>query len=128
MNIYPIENGKNDEEILSCLKNIKLRNNFDYQIDQKVNEFVQHNKGLFNGITKSQWGTLRNYGKNIKSKAHFKTLVFDRESGFLYKGQSENEWRTKNRRVILEEYLNTLDADREYLPFVIKLSNQMAKN
>lgn len=125
---YPIKKGHNDNEILRCLKNMKLRNNFDYQIDQKVNDFMRDYKSKFYpGVSKSQWGTLRNYGKNLENKEHFKKLIFDTESGFLYKGQSENEWRTKNRRVILRDYLETLDS-KSYLPFVVKLSNQMAKN
>lgn len=125
---YPVEKGGNDEEILSCLKNIKSRNNFETHIDEKVNGFIEEFKKKFKGISKSQWGTLRNYGKNLENKEHFKKLIFDKESGFLYKGQSEFEWRTNNRRVILEKHLETLDARNEYLSFVVKLSNQMAKN
>lgn len=125
---YAIDNGVNDKEILNSLSNRKKRNDFDYLIDQKVNQFVREYKGIFTGITKSQWGTLRNYGKNVLNKSAFETMVFDTKFGFLYKGQSENDWKTKNRRGILKQQLDKLDAGTEYLSFVVKLSNLMAKN
>lgn len=126
--INAVEKGVNDKEVLNCLKKIRLRNRFDYSIDKMVNDFIQTNKKSFGkGISKSQWGTLRNYGKHLNTKKQFETMVFDKSVGFLYRGQSENEWRQKNRRVILENFLKNL-KEEEYLPFIIKLSNQMAKS
>ena len=124
---YAIEKGENDEEILASLFNRKKRTDLGYIIDQKVNEFIKKYENTFKGISKSQWGTLRNYGKNNSNKERFETMVFNSDMGFLYKGQSENDWRTKNRRGVLKDYLDTLDAKTEYLSFVVKLSNQMAK-
>jgi len=122
-----VAEGENDALILECLEQIKLRNDQDYQIGRRVNDFIKEYKSTFKGISKSQWGVLRNYGKNLDKVEHFETLIFDKTSGFLYRGQSESEWRAKNRRVILEDYLKALDASI-YLPFVVQLSNQMAKN
>lgn len=121
-----IEKGKEDDRILAALRRIKINNDFDGQIDKLVNQFKADHKGIFEGISKSQWGTLRNYGKNLDKHDHFIKLVFDKEIGFLYTGQSENEWRQKNRRVILENYLNGLSRDKLF-PFVVKLSSQMSK-
>ncbi len=125
---HPKEKGENDELILASLINRKKRTDLDYIIDQKVNEFIKKHENTFKGISKSQWGTLRNYGKNNSEKEKFETMVFHENMGILYKGQSENDWRTKNRRGILKDYLDTLDPKSEYLSFVVKLSNQMAKN
>lgn len=122
-----VDKGENDDLILQCLEQIKLRNDQGYQISKKVNDFIKEHNSTFKGISKSQWGVLRNYGKNLENAEHFKTLIFDKTSGFLYRGQSESEWRAKNRRVILEDYLKSLDPSL-YLPFVVQLSNQMAKN
>lgn len=124
---YAIDNGINDQEILDSLSGRKKRKDFDYHIDQKVNAFIRNHHKAFEGITKSQWGTLRNFGKNVRSKNAFETLVFDSSFGFLYKGQSENEWRTKDRRGILKRQLDALNGGSEYLSFVVKLSNLMSK-
>jgi hypothetical protein len=126
--VYALEKGVNDDEILDCLFNRKKRNDFDYFIDQKVNQFVKEYKTTFDGISKSQWGTLRNYGKNMPDKKSFETIVFHEKIGFLFKGQSENDWRTKNRRGILKQQLDTLENSSEYLSFIVKFSNLMAKN
>lgn len=125
---HPIKEGRYDDEILNCLKSIKSRNDFDFQIDRKVNMFIKENGGIYKGISKSQWGALRNYGKNIESIKHFEKLIFDKDVGLLYRGQSESQWRSKSRRKILEDYLNNNVGKEEYLSFVVKLSNQMAKN
>jgi hypothetical protein len=126
--VYALENGENDDEILESLFNRKKRNDFDYFIDQKVNQFVKDYKTTFDGISKSQWGTLRNYGKNMPDKKSFETMVFHEKIGFLHKGQSENDWRTKNRRGILKQQLDKIENSSEYLSFIVKLSNLMAKN
>ncbi len=127
LQLYPIQNGEKDDEAFACLQNIKNRNNFNYSIDANVSTFIKNHGNDFAGISKSQWGTLRNYAKNLDDSQRFATLIFDKRCGFLYKGQSEKEWRAKNRRVILENYLINLNGTPDYLPFVIKLSNLMAK-
>lgn len=123
---FTVEKGENDDLLLQSLLRIQAQNNFDLQIDHEVNAFISKNNDKFNSISKSQWGMLRNYGKNLKDYRHFKKLVFDKEMGFVYKGQSENEWRQKNRRGVLEKYLDKLNEGMR-LSFVVKLSNQMAK-
>lgn len=124
---YSTTAGKNDEVLLQSLLKIRSRKDFQVGIDKKVNEFIAEYRSTFKGITKGQWGTLRNYGKHLKNYQQFTDLVFNRDVGFLYRGQSENDWRQKNRRGILQMYLERL-PEGEQLPFVIKLSNQMAKN
>ena len=116
-----------DKVTLDWLKNKQTRDSFEGSIDELVNQFVKNRGDDFKGLTKSQWGSLRNYAKNALSKAMFIPLVFDPNSGFLYRGKSESEWRKNGRRVKLEAYLEGLSADK-YLPFVVKLSNLMAKS
>lgn len=121
-----VKSGDQDSLVLTALKNIKKRNDFDSQIDEMVNRFKRVHKGIFEGISKSQWGTLRNYGKHLTKRSDFNKMVFDKEVGFLYRGQSENEWRQKNRRIELENHLMLMD-ETQFFPFVIKLCNQMSK-
>jgi hypothetical protein len=116
-----------DDKIYSALKGIYKREDFVGQIDKLVNNFKSEHQHTFQGISKSQWGALRNYGKHLSKREDFITMIFDKESGFLYRGQSENEWRNRNRRTVLEESLKKL-SDEQFFPFVIKLSNQMSKN
>lgn len=127
---FVIEKGAEDVEVMKALEQIKLRGDNNHQVSKRVNAFIQENKSKFGGLSKSQWGVLRNYGKNIDKIEHFEQLIFDTNSGFLYTGQSEKEWRTKNRRVILKDYLKDLAKNQPalYFPFVVQLSNQMAKN
>ena len=127
---FIVEKGENDTEILKSLEQIKLRADSNYQVSKRVNDFIKEHKSIFNGISKSQWGVLRNYGKNLDKIDHFEKLIFDKKSGFLYTGQSEKEWRAKDRRGILKNYLSELKKEQIslYFPFIVQLSNQMAKN
>lgn len=128
--IYDIEKGDTDEKIVKLLEKRLGFNDFDSRIDKKANDFIRNFRSDFEGISKSQWGTLRSYAEELNEKAKFIEKVFDNESGLLYRGQTENEWRTNGRREKLANYLNNNDnlTDSEYLPFVVKLSNLMAKN
>jgi len=121
-----VQKGDADEVIFNALKSIHQRNDFDYQIDKAVNQFKNDHKNVFEGISKSQWGTLRNYAKHLNTRENFNTMVFDKESGFVYTGQSEMEWRQKSRRSILEKHLEKL-TDKQFFPFILKLSSQMSK-
>ena len=119
-------NVKEDDLVIECLVKREERNNSDYDIDKLVNQFKSDNYGIFKDISSSQWSALRNYAKHAVTKDRFHTLVFSKDFGFLHRGKSENEWRTKGRREKLEKYLNELPIE-QYIQFVVKLSNQMAK-
>lgn len=121
-----VKSGKSDDLIFKVLQDISKIKDISYQIDKLVNQFKNDYKGLFDGISKSQWSTLRNYGKHLTNRKDFMTMVFDKESGFVYRGQSENEWRQKNRRIILENNLQKI-GNQEFFPFILKLSSQMSK-
>lgn len=121
-----VEKGGNDDLIFNTLLNISTRSNLDSQIDKKVNEFVKKYEVKFHGLSKSQWGVLRNYGKHLSKKEDFIEIVFDTKNGFVYSGQSENDWRQKGRRTTLKQELDKLN-EMEFFPFVIKLSSQMSK-
>lgn len=121
-----VEKAETDDLVFNALQKIHQRNDFEFQIDKMVNQFKNDHKGIFEGISKSQWGTLRNYGKHTIKRDDFITLVFDTKSGFLYTGQSEKEWRQKSRRTILKDHLEKIN-DRQFFPFILKLSSQMSK-
>lgn len=118
--------GDKDDVIFNVLQNIHQRNDFDYQIDKAVNKFKKDHHNIFEGISNSQWGTIRNYGKHLNNRNDFMTMVFDTKSGYVYSGQSETEWRQKNRRSILKKHLEELE-DKQFFPFILKLSSQMSK-
>src|SRR5699024_1587829 len=121
-----VEKDETDDLIFNALQNIHQRNDFEFQIDKMVNQFKNDHKGIFEGISKSQWGTLRNYAKHLDKREDFIKMVFNEDIGFVYSGQSETEWRQKNRRVILKNSLDNIE-DKQFFPFILKLSSQMSK-
>ena len=128
--IYSVKKGDDDDLIFHCIEQRKSLDNFDAQIDKKANDFIKLHKSKFQGLSKSQWGILRNYAKNMNDKVKFELMIFDEQFGFLYRGQSESEWKINGRRDILKSFLQNKEviSDIEYLPFIAKLSNLMAKN
>jgi len=125
---FAVTDGPNDLGILACLKAREEGNNFDAKIDKLVNEFKQKFEKDFDGISKSQWGTIRNFGKNANSYQVFEKLVFGQpDFGALYRGQSEPDWRKKDRRGKLETFVKRINTDADRLPFIVKLSSLMSK-
>lgn len=125
---FAVIDGPNDLGILACLKAREEGNNFDAKIDKLVNEFKQKFEKDFDGISKSQWGTIRNFGKNANSYQVFEKLVFGQpDFGALYRGQSEPDWRKKDRRGKLETFVKRINTDADRLPFIVKLSSLMSK-
>ena len=117
-----------DMYMLDCLQAREEGNSFDAKIDKLVNEFKQKFEKDFDGITKSQWGTIRNFGKNANSYQVFEKLVFlQPDFGILYRGQSEPDWRKKDRRGKLETFVKHINTDADRLPFIVKLSSLMSK-
>ena len=115
-----------DGDILAAIRQRYLRNRFPSRIEQEVQAFIKHHNPVFNGLTNSQWGTLRNYSKGLPNYEAFHTMVFHKENGFMYRGVSEKNWAIKNRRGLLEEFVKKLPPD-SVLPFIVRLCNQMTK-
>lgn len=121
-----VEEGDQDDIIFEILKKRHERNDFDFQIDRRVNDFEREYGNRFNGLKPNQWSTLRNYAKHLEKREDFIEMIFNTEFGFVYRGQSEREWREKGRRIVLEKFLEDI-PDSQFFPFVIKLSSQMPK-
>jgi hypothetical protein len=124
---FAVAKGDKDDSILYCLAKRVTRNDFQPKIDELANAFYKDNKNTFSGISPSQWGMMRNYAKNANNFDYFNNLVFSEGAGFTKRGQSEPDWRKNGRAVKLEEYLKGIDPMQK-LPFIIKLSNLMAKS
>jgi hypothetical protein len=126
---FTVEKCNNDAVIVNYLARQKAISVQVFDIDKKVNKFIKDYPD-FTKISNSQWGIIRNYAKNTSDNEHFKTLVFSTESGFMCRGQSEKEWRSKGRRDKLYEYLymNQEFPENYIIPFTIKLATQMAKS
>ena len=115
-----------DATILAAIGQRYLRNLFPSQIERDVQAFIHQYEGDFKNLSNSQWGTLRNYAKNLPNYEAFYTMVFQQGNGFMYRGISEKEWIKKNRRGILEEFVKDLPDDSK-VPFIVRLCNQMPK-
>lgn len=123
---FVLQKSISDTLVIDVLKHRKNTQGVDTDVNKLVNEFVTKYKKDFSGLSKSQWGTIRNLAKNAGSIENFEEYVFKEEVGFVHRGQSESEWRKNGRREKLRDYLNKHET--HYLDLAVKLSNQMAKN
>ncbi len=121
------EKGENDDLLIAYLqKQVDLKNS-EFDIDKKVNFFAENNKSRYSEITASQWGQIRKYAKYSANNETLMELLFNKEIGFLYHGQSENLWRKNERRAKLEEAITAIHGDNKF-EFVTKLASVMAKH
>lgn len=97
-----------------------------FDLNKKINDFVTSHGPLFHGIRASQWGTIRAYAKHAVNWNVLNKLLFDKDFGALYRGQSEADWREKKRREKLSDFLNTVEETDRAL-FTLKLAAEMAK-
>lgn len=124
--VAAIAETADDAAILAAIGQRYLRSRFPSEIERNVQVFIRQHETNFKNLSNSQWGTLRNYAKNLPNYEAFYTMVFHREIGFMYRGVSEKEWVKKNRRGLLEEFVKGLPTD-SVLPFILRLCNQMPK-
>jgi hypothetical protein len=115
-----------DEIVLKYLEQRKERDQKIFDLDQQINAFLHAHKGVFNGLTASQWGTVRAYAKHAANWDTLHCLLFDPTVGALKRGQSERHWRQQGRREKLAGFLEKLpEADR--IAATLKLAAEMAK-
>ncbi len=115
-----------DNLVLKYLKQQKERKSNTFDLDNRINEFVREKSSIFQEISPSQWGTIRAYAKHAKNWEVLEKLLFNKDFGALHRGQSESDWRYKDRRGILQKYLTQIpEVDR--VAFAIKLAAEMAK-
>ncbi len=90
-----------------------------------VNDFIKNHKKFYQGISSSQWGTLRNYAKHAATYEVLENMVFEKNIGFLYRGQSEKVWRSC--REDLETRIKTITVKDDRPIYLNKLAAEMAK-
>jgi hypothetical protein len=113
-----------DNGLLALLRRRATTSSTEGNIYLEVNKFIKNNKSNFGGITASQWGTLRNYASNAGNADTLKKLVFDKDFGFLYRGQSDKKWGGVREK--LQTEVEQLDPENQPI-FLQKLAAQMAK-
>lgn len=116
-----------DELVLKYLNQQKERKSGALDLDERINEFVREKGSFFQTITPSQWGTVRAYAKHTLNWKDLEELLFNKDFGALHRGQSESDWRQKNRRGILQEFLNTKIQESDRVAVTLKLASEMAK-
>ncbi len=116
-----------DEIVLKYLKQRKEQEEQVFDLDERINAFLHSAEGkAFKGLSSSQWGTVRAYAKHASKWKNLETLLFDKTSGALYRGQSEKEWRKNARRDKLKAFLIKID-ESERIAATLKLAAEMAK-
>jgi hypothetical protein len=115
-----------DNTVIEYLGQRKKQKSNAFELEKLVNEFVSNNVLKFQGINPSQWGTIRAYAKHTTNWDVLHDLLFHKDFGALYRGQSESDWRIKDRRGILLKFLiHVPKSDR--IAFTLKLAAEMAK-
>ena len=95
-------------------------------IDEIVNKFVKEHGAKFEGISPSQWGTIRAYAKNAANWESLEKMLFDEKIGALHRGQSESDWRKNNRRGELCVFVKGSKVS-DHVSLMLKLASEMAK-
>lgn len=116
-----------DVLVLNYLGQRRAQKSDASSLSKKINEFVHKDGPLFKGITASQWGTIRAYAKHSANWSTLEQLLFDKEIGALYRGQSESDWRQNGRREKLHIFLKSIENTDRVL-FILKLAAEMAKS
>jgi hypothetical protein len=109
-----IDEKKIDKNLISFLKNRENSKNETFEILESVNEFIENNKMEFQGVTKSQWGQIRNLSN--------KENIVEEIEKFINKGIKKDDW--KNGKEIL---ISAIKAQKDKQKFTKLLSMNMQK-
>lgn len=134
--IYFIKKGENDDLLIRYLENQVNEKKHELNVDELVNTFIKAHKTMFNEISHSQWGQVRNYAKHAANEDVLYDLLFLKGLGYFMHGQTEHKWRKNNRRGILEDFIFGSDSKKikasvsvgSKIDFIQKLSSEMGKS
>ena len=131
---YPILKGLKDDLLQNYLEGQEAENKREIDIDKLVNSFKSKNEDIYNGITASQWGQVRNYAKHAANETVLKKLLFLDGTGYFKHGQSESKWRAKSRSSRLEAFIfgetnspSAIVPEGSKIEFTQKLAAEMGK-
>lgn len=116
-----------DKLVVDFLESRGSKKTNAFAMDKSINDFIRIHGGSFDGLSPSQWGTIRAYAKHFSKWEQLDNLLFHKDFGALHRGKSESIWRRKNRRGILESFLNKEIQERDRVSFTLKLAAEMAK-
>ncbi|MEM6767955.1 MAG: hypothetical protein AAF655_23680 [Bacteroidota bacterium] len=94
-------------------------------VDAKVNAFINDNNLLYEGVTSSQWGQIRNISRNTANSTTLNTMLFGEDVGFLYKGKSRHIW-TPKRVDKLYQFVHALEQEQRQIG-IIRLATELSK-
>lgn len=116
-----------NEFISKLLKQRKAKANPKTIISKKVTDFIDNNWPEMKELTASQWGQVRNIAQNVQKEDYLKTLLFDKEVGFLYTAKRAKEWGSKAK--LVEKAFNEAPFGdyQDKQNFLIVLASEMAK-
>lgn len=92
-----------------------------------VNDFVDNKKSIFKQESfASQWGAIRSYAMQYKTKQELDSVLFTEDTGYLMHGVAQDKWEDRGRFTAFKRFFDGLSNDnaREAL---INLASQMAK-
>ena len=124
-----VENGEQDDVVLTFLENKYSERNTDSAIDREVNRFLNVTEiTLYHSITSSQWGKIRNAATHIKNDSeNLKQLLFNQDFGICMTGQSEPHWRSCRNHFRDFIFGNSVLGQSLFAQLTAKIASEMAK-
>ncbi|PZX48289.1 hypothetical protein [Algoriphagus chordae] len=122
---YPKEIQDQLNTQVDALKTIVKRGKASETIRTEVLKFKKDHQNEFKGVNNSQWGMLGGYASQALNADVFEKMVFDSETGALFRGASEQNWRTGRKR-LHDKFLEVAKYDKlKAMLFIKKLVKEM---
>lgn len=120
------EANRFDQALLAYLRTKKSEIGDSFYITNAVNEFVTKAKE-FRGITKSQWGGIRNIAESSKDADELMNQLFNNSNAYLTHGIAANDWKEYDRCGKLKENLLEVKGTFNLNEYTVLLASEMAK-
>lgn len=120
------EANRFDEALLAYLRYKKSEIGDSFYITNAVNEFVTEAKE-FRGITKSQWGEIRNIAESSKDAGDLMNQLFNNSNAYLTHGVVANDWKEYGRCDKLMKNLQQVQEKVNLKEYTVLLASEMAK-
>ncbi len=123
----------NDASVFKYLKQKKETADKHRHEEKEILAFTR-NAARYQGVTRSQWGQVRDICRQAVDKKDLVAMLFSQDKmegrknhaeGFFYRGKSANVWKKNGRIDQLEKFIEQLDDEAPWV--VMKLAAEMAR-
>lgn len=123
--------GEMDTNLTNAVQRRQDVQKLTIDIDANVNHFVEKHKKDFSKASASQWGAVRQHGRQAQNAKALEDDLLDDKIGFLNRGASKDKWSDSDRehlRDLLKGLIAVGEIPEKDRPLYLrKLSAEMAK-